>query len=127
MENDWTPPGWDWDVRLASVETSKPGFVREVWNIHGTCRSCGSEIFTARSGEYVPSRDSLIESLDGFYASHQDQHRPGHAPDVEISWTLDADCTVCEDGGGMRVEDGQIVCAQCGTTWCMDGTRGVLA
>ena len=127
MESNWTPPGWDWETNLIEVETSKPGVTRKTWRIHGTCRSCGCEVFTARSGEYLSSGDKLIESLDGFYADHQDQHRPGRAPDIEVDWEPSATCSVCPDGGDIHQDSSDVLEGRgCGTTWYLDGTGGEL-
>ena len=61
-----------------------------------------------------------------FYRDHAIQYEPGHAPNIEVDWEPSADCPFCEYGGKVEVDvDGEgLRCAECGTTWGMDGRHG---
>lgn len=127
MESNWTPPGWDWETNLIEVETSKPGVTRKTWRIHGTCRSCGCEVFTARSGEYLSSGDKLIESLGRLMQTIKTSIDPD-APQI-LRWTGSHRQHVqfAPDGGDIHQDSSDVLeCRGCGTTWYLDGTGGEL-
>ena len=62
--------------------------------------------------------DSLIDK-------HLNQHEPYRALDIDVCWTVDADCSVCEDGGNIVQGHDGLTCRKCGAYWDMDGTGGI--
>lgn len=58
--------------------------------------------------------------------NHLNQHQPDRALDIEVSYHVDADCSVCDDGGRVDYgDDGDIECAVCGTYWDGEGKGGM--
>ncbi len=62
---------------------------------------------------------------DRVLRDHLEQHKPGRAMDIEVSWEPSACCSVCEDSiGNVVQEDDGLTCRDCGTTWDIDGEQG---
>lgn len=79
-------------------------------------------IFTSYRESYGEPQDYANRAL----RDHLDQHKPGRALDIEVSWEPVALCSVCEDGFGDIAHgyDGDLRCKKCETTWDIDGTSG---
>lgn len=45
-------------------------------------------------------------------------------PDLEVDWSPNAMCTVCNDTEGVSVIDDFLACENCSSTWNLDGTGG---
>lgn len=89
--------------------------------ITSECSACGTTAFTGGPAH-------IADKPRGWMQDHIDQHAPGRAVNLEVQWTLSADCTVCEDGGDIIDEDDETLrCQRCNTTWAFDGTFGELA
>lgn len=78
------------------------------------CSECGHTFSTVR-----PHNAPVPGAL-----SHLAQHGPGRALDIEVSWDVYAECSVCEGDGCIVQEDDGLLCQHCGTTWGIDGTNG---
>lgn len=81
------------------------------------CLLCGALVYTAVRGERL---HGITETL----REHGKQHEPGRAPNIEVSWEVDASCSVCDDGGDITDSGDGLECLDCGTTWELDGTLG---
>ena len=47
------------------------------------------------------------------------------APDIKVSWIVNAMCSVCEDGGNIEsIGEYLLQCRDCGTQWNTAGERG---
>lgn len=90
-------------------------------SITSQCSACGHKVFTGAPAKYATERR-------GWMQDHIDQHAFGRATDLEVIWTISADCTMCEDGGDIIDEDSETLrCQRCNTTWAIDGTFGELS
>lgn len=87
------------------------------------CSECGYSVITVIS---LDRMRALGASTTGVIDEHLAQHNePDRAPDIEIDWTPDASCSICDDGGNIEINDIEtVVCRQCNTTWTLDGTDG---
>ena len=60
-----------------------------------------------------------------FRVLHAAQYDPDREPDIEVSYELVADCSICEDGGEVETTSTDTIeCAKCGTVWDADGENG---
>lgn len=104
-------------IELGEESETHPGFHSAVIR----CSEQDHTIFTSWRDTYGDPHDYASRVL----RDHLDQHKPGRALDIEVSWEPVAFCSVCEDGiGNVVQEDDGLTCRQCGTTWDMDGKQG---
>ncbi|OAV62827.1 hypothetical protein [Enteractinococcus helveticum] len=102
------------------VTVKRSGGDNDMVSVTAQCSACRHIAFTAIPSSYADRRISFIQE-------HIDQHAPGRAIDIEVIWEVNADCTVCENGGDITDVDVETLqCQQCNTTWSMDGTFGEL-
>lgn len=84
-----------------------------------------SKFRVAEGQERAPQSYADDNYKELFKGDHTDTFNPGRAQDITVEWDILADCSVCEDGGSVRVNDSDgVVCNECGTTWTMDGKQG---
>lgn len=109
-----------WDIEV--TKNVIPGW----WGVQAKCSECGATFHFARAIINYPTEKLMEDAAPsiGGLQDHADQHKPGRALDIYVEYELVAQCSVCEDGGNVRIEDGELLCDQCGTTWSTDGTMG---
>lgn len=105
-------------IELGEESETYPGFRSATIR----CSERDATIFTSYRDTYGDPQDYANRAL----RDHLDQHKPGRALDIEVSWEPVAFCSVCEDGFGDidHGDDASLVCKVCGTTWDIDGKQG---
>lgn len=99
-------------VKVERRRTSSPEGV----SLHLMCDECRYQMFT-----WVPVD---VEHPEELLADHLRQHGEGRALDIEVDWEVSARCSVCPDGGNVRLSDDSLVCDGCDTTWDLEGKFG---
>lgn len=104
-------------IELGEESETYPGFRSATIR----CSEGDTTIFTSYRDTYGDPQDYANRAL----RDHLDQHKPGRALNVEVSWEPSAWCSVCEDEiGDIVQEDDGLTCRECGTTWDIDGEQG---
>lgn len=104
-------------IELGEESETYPGFRPATIR----CSERDTTIFTSYRDTYGDPQDYANRTL----RDHLDQHTPGRALNIEVSWELSACCSVCEDEiGDIVQEDDGLTCRECGTTWDIDGEQG---
>lgn len=106
----------DWDIE---IRDAVPGL--SMRGMTATCRrpNCRYTVITSIFEE---------DDVDAVVRDHDLQHAPGRAVDIGVSWSIEAECSVCPPFEGEIVHDADgLACTKCGTTWTIDGTVGTLA
>ena len=65
-----------------------------------------------------------VEYYDRVASDHMAQHAPGRVLDIRPEWTVSAICTGCDEAVDLTVEDGWLVCPECGARWDINGNNG---